>query len=59
MRVVGPDLLHEESTGPRALRTDLGVGSRALLSGVQTTHRRTPGIKGREYPNLAQTGVRG
>jgi hypothetical protein len=59
MRAVRLDLLHEESTGPRALRTDLGDGSRALLSGVRTTHSRTPGIKGREYSNLAQAGVRG
>jgi hypothetical protein len=43
---------------PRECSPDLQVGSRIPLHGIQTTHGWVPGLRGREYPGLAQAGVR-
>jgi hypothetical protein len=38
---------------PRECSPDLRVGSQTPLRGIQTTHNRVLGLRGREYPGLA------
>jgi hypothetical protein len=47
----------EQDLGTRECSPDLRVGSRTPLRGIQTTHSRVSGLRGREYSGLAQAGV--
>jgi hypothetical protein len=50
--------LRSKVQDPRECNPDLRVGSRTPLRGVRTTHSRVLGLWGKEYPGLAQAGVR-
>jgi hypothetical protein len=43
---------------PRECDPDLRDESQNPLRGIRTTHSRVPGLWGKEYPSLAQAGVR-